>query len=197
MNINSVLNTINQLTAQTQKNQKISTDSEEEVGKVESEVEKLEAFKKEVWDEIESMPWKSSISVSIQITDKAFERMMSDDEFKNKMMNMLREEAVVGRPPIVSCMDRIDENGYSGYSCNDTAVGNARFSVHSKDKDSFYAKKAKKQDNPKDYWEEEYFKKKMDKEIMDEQYEQSLHLKNVFKHKEEIAEMYEKQTIKD
>lgn len=49
-----------------------------------SESEKLENFKKEIWKEIDSMSWGSNISV--QITDSAFEKMMVDKEFKNKMM---------------------------------------------------------------------------------------------------------------
>ena len=40
------------------------------------EAEKMEAFKKEMWKEINSLSWGSSIS--IQITDKAFEKMMND-----------------------------------------------------------------------------------------------------------------------
>ena len=56
-----------------------------------SESEKLENFKKEIWKEIDSMSWGSNISV--QITNSAFEKMMVDKEFKNKMMNIIREDA--------------------------------------------------------------------------------------------------------
>lgn len=56
-----------------------------------SDNEALEKFKKDIWSEIDSMSWGSSISV--QITDDAFEKMMVDKEFKNKMMNLIREDA--------------------------------------------------------------------------------------------------------
>ena len=51
-----------------------------------SDVEKLENFKKEIWNEINSMPWGAN--TSIQITDGAFKKMMEDSEFKNKMMKI-------------------------------------------------------------------------------------------------------------
>ncbi|MBD5494857.1 MAG: hypothetical protein HDR12_10920, partial [Lachnospiraceae bacterium] len=70
-----------------------SVNSMEETGSAQelSEAEKLEAFKKEMWKEINSLSWGSS--VSIQITDEAFEKMMNDSEFKNKMMNLIREDS--------------------------------------------------------------------------------------------------------
>ena len=54
-----------------------------------SDTEKLENFKKELWNEIDSYSWDGRMNISIQITDKAFERMMNDDEFKTKMMNVI------------------------------------------------------------------------------------------------------------
>ncbi|MBD5466073.1 MAG: hypothetical protein HDR22_09725, partial [Lachnospiraceae bacterium] len=50
-----------------------------------SEAEKLENFKKEIWDQINSYPWDSRMNVSIQITDGAFQRMMEDSDFKDRM----------------------------------------------------------------------------------------------------------------
>ena len=54
-----------------------------------SEEEKLEAFKKEIWKELDSLPWNSSVSVSIQITDSAFKRMMTDEDFKNRISDRI------------------------------------------------------------------------------------------------------------
>lgn len=108
-----------------------------------SEAEKLEVFKKKIWKEIDSWPRCSSISESIQITDSAFKRMMNDDDFKNKMMKLMKEDADVGRPPIVAGITWIDENGYRGISYNDSSIGVAAFEAHSKSKNSFYVKKEK------------------------------------------------------
>ena len=105
-----------------------------------SDAEKLENFKKEIWNEINIIPRSSSISWSINITDAAFERMMNEPEFKEKMMRLIREDAGAGRPPIICSITTIDENGYKGYSYNDTNVGNTAYSTHSKDKNIFYKK---------------------------------------------------------
>ncbi len=75
-----------------------------------SESEKLENFKKEIWKEIDSMSWGSNISV--QITDSAFEKMMVDKEFKNKMMNIIREDARGSNMMCGGTLINIDENGY-------------------------------------------------------------------------------------
>lgn len=45
-------------------------------GKEVSDAEKLEEFKKEIWNEINAMPWGAN--TSIQITDGAFRKMMED-----------------------------------------------------------------------------------------------------------------------
>ena len=109
-----------------------------------SESEKLENFKKEIWKEIDSMSWGSNISV--QITDSAFEKMMVDKEFKNKMMNIIREDARGSNMMCGGTLINIDENGYKGYSYmqSHTKEAGRAFEAHSKDKDSFYSKKCKK-----------------------------------------------------
>lgn len=91
------------------------------------EDDKLEAFKKEVWKELDSLPWNSSVNVSIQITDSAFKRMMTDEDFKNRMMSKMHEEASVCRSPIVSSITCIDENGYKGVTYNDYDMANTAF----------------------------------------------------------------------
>lgn len=110
-----------------------------------SDAEKLENFKKEIWNEIDSYSWDGRMNISIQITDKAFERMMNDDEFKTKMMNVIRDESIAAHPPGDTSLTWIDENGYKGYSYIDIEAGHSAFAAHSKHKDSFYTRKATKQ----------------------------------------------------
>lgn len=106
-----------------------------------SDAEKLENFKKEIWNEINSMPRSNSISWSINITGVASERMMNEPEFKEKMIGLIREDALAGCPTIVCSVTTIDENGYKGYSYNDTSVGDEVYSTHSKNKDNFIQKR--------------------------------------------------------
>lgn len=87
----------------TQKSTKsvVSADKTEAASAVEelSEEEKLEAFKKEIWDEINSFSWNPSMNISIQITDGAFKRMMEDSDFKDRMLNVIQKESIAAQPP--------------------------------------------------------------------------------------------------
>ncbi len=194
MSISSILNS--DYSIQTKKTTKQHTSKVEIIDQTQelSEAEKLESFKKEIWNEINAIPRSSSISWSINITDAAFERMMNEPEFKEKMMSLIREDAAAGRPPIVCSITTIDENGYKGYSYNDTNVGNTAYSTHSKDKNNFYKKKAEKQDYT-ELWEEKHLERERQREILDEEYEKRLYTNKIYKHKEEIAKLYEKGTI--
>ena len=109
-----------------------------------SDAEKLENFKKEILNEINSMPWGANIS--IQITDGAFRKMMEDGEFKNKMIKIIREDAVGSNKMCGGTLINIDENGYRGYSymADHAKEAGSAFAAHSKDKDAFYVKKAEK-----------------------------------------------------
>ncbi len=194
MSISSILNS--DYSIQTKKTTRQHTSKVEIIDQTQelSEAEKLESFKKEIWNEINAIPRSSSISWSINITDAAFERMMNEPEFKEKMMSLIREDAAAGRPPIVCSITTIDENGYKGYSYNDTNVGNTAYSTHSKDKNNFYKKKAEKQDYT-ELWEEKHLERERQREILDEEYEKRLYTNKIYKHKEEIAKLYEKGTI--
>ena len=142
MNISSILNS--EYSAQTQKTtKKYTSEVVESIDQTQelSNAEKLESFKKEIWNEIDSIPRSSSISWSINITDAAFERMMNEPEFKEKMMNLLKESAANGRYPIKSSITTIDENGYRAYAYNDPDLAKEAYSTHSKDKDNFYKKR--------------------------------------------------------
>ena len=72
---------INKSSSQTNKTEAYSAIFEGKIAQTEkvelTEEEKLEAFKKEIWKEIDSMSWGSNISV--QITNSAFEKMMVDE----------------------------------------------------------------------------------------------------------------------
>ena len=68
---------------------------EEKVTNIEelSEIEKLENFKKEIWKEIDSMPW--GCDISIHITDDAFKRMMDDNDDKERLLSKMQEDASI------------------------------------------------------------------------------------------------------
>ena len=145
--------------------------------------------------EIDSMSWGSNISV--QITNSAFEKMMVNKEFKNKMMNIIREDAHGSNMMCGGTLINIDENGYKGYSYmqDHTKEAGRAFDAHSKDKDSFYSKKCKK-DELNELWERERLKKRQYQEKADDEYMESLRLKDIFQHKEDIAKLYEEKTVK-
>ena len=190
---------INKSSSQTNKTEAYSAIFEGKIAQTEkvelTEEEKLEAFKKEIWKEIDSMSWGSNISV--QITDSAFEKMMVDKEFKNKMMNIIREDARGSNMMCGGTLINIDENGYKGYSYmqDHTKEAGRAFDAHSKDKDSFYSKKCKK-DELNELWERERLKKRQYQEKADDEYMESLRLKDIFQHKEDIAKLYEEKTVK-
>ena len=159
-----------------------------------SEAEKLEAFKKEMWNEINSIPRSNSISWSINITDEAFERMMNEPEFKDKMMSLIREDAAAGRYPIVCSITTIDENGYKGYSYNDTNVGNAAYSSHSKDKNNFYNKKATNKSNSTDlteYYKKQRRERELQQELRDKEYFQHKEMTEYWNKRQSAAASYE------
>ena len=164
---------INKSSSQTNRTESYSATFEGKISQTEkvelTEEEKLEAFKKEIWREIDSWPRCSSINWSIQITDGGFKRMMEDPEYKQKVMNVLKEDASVGRPPITSSMCVIDEKGLTGCAYM-FGYGKDAFEAHSKGKDSFYVKKATKHQEEKKRLEEEILKKAQEKRAAMEDY---------------------------
>lgn len=102
--------------------------------------EALESFKEEIWSEIHSMSWGAGISV--QITDDAFEKMMKDQDFKDSMMNLIREDACGSHTMCGGTVIRIDGGGYSGCSYMDHAAasGQAAVEAHGKGESAFYVK---------------------------------------------------------
>ena len=153
-----------------------------------SQAEKLEVFKKEMWNEINSLSWGSS--VSIQITDEAFEKMMNDSEFKNKMMNLIREDSRGSHSMCGGTLINIDENGYSGYSymADHAKEANAAYESHSKG--SFYSKKVKNQ-NADDIWEEKLLERERQQELRDKEYFQHREMTEYWNKRQSATASYE------
>lgn len=152
----------------TEKNQTAGTifkDKVESVPAAEelSEEEKLEAFKKEIWNKINSFSWNKCMNISIQITDGAFKRMMEDSDFKDRMLSIIQKESIAAQPPGNVSLTWIDESGYRGYSYIDNDAGAIAFQAHSNDKDSFYVKKAAKKQDYLELWEEKRLQQELQK----------------------------------
>ena len=154
-----------------------------------SEAEEFEAFKEETWKEIASWPRDSRVSEYIQITDSAFKRMMTDEDFKNRVMKLMKEDADVGRPPIVYSMTWVDENGYRGISYNDYDMGSADFKAHSKHKDCGYVKKASNADI-NNAWEKSRICRQEQRAYRKKKYAAEMYLKKYFDGKDELESFY-------
>ena len=171
LGVNSALAGACQYTNKTQKTTTSGANFAERTAQAQesSDAEKLENFKKEIWNEINSMPWGAN--TSIQITDGAFRKMMEDGEFKNKMMKIIREDAVGSNKMCGGTLINIDENGYKGYSymADHAKEAGSAFAAHSKDKDAFYVKKAeKKREYMKLLEEKRAQAKRQQQEMLDE-----------------------------
>lgn len=163
-------------------------------GKTDGEIpkaEKLEVFKKEIWKEIDSLSWGSSIS--IQITDEAFEKMMNDSEFKNKMMNLIKEDARGSHMMCGGTLININENGYSGYSymADHAKEANTAFEAHSKDKNSFYSKKITKKKEYEELLEERWLEREWQRDRLNKEYVSKLQSNRNLLIKEQAAAAYE------
>ena len=154
-----------------------------------SEEEKLAEFKKEIWREIDSMPW--GYDISIHITDDAFKRMMDDSEFKDRMLNTIREDASVSGIKGGGTILNITESGYSGFSWMEGYPGEASagFSAHSKK--AFYSKKVSHKPDYMELWEERRYEREVQREKLDKAYEEQLYLKQHWARKERASAAYE------
>ena len=163
LGVSNAVTGVYQHTGRTQKNTANGVSFTERTAQAQevSDAEKLENFKKEIWKEINSMPWGAN--TSIQITDGAFRKMMEDSEFKNKMMKIIREDAVGSNKMCGGTLINIDENGYKGYSymAGYAKEAESAFSAHSKDKDAFYVKKAEKKREYRKLLEEKRLKQEL------------------------------------
>ncbi len=146
-------------------------------------------FQKEIWNEINSMPWGAN--TSIQITDGAFRKMMEDSEFKNKMMKIIREDAIGSNKMCGGTLINIDENGYKGYSymADHAKEAESAFSAHSKDKDSFYVKKAEKKREYRKLLEEKRLKQELAEKDLKAALERKRLTENAIERKQESGRM--------
>ena len=151
--------------------------------------EKLEEFKKEIWNEIDSMPW--GCDISIHISDDAFKRMLNDNEFKDKMLSKIREDASVSRIKGGGTILNIDESGYSGFSWMEGYVKEGSAGVKAHSKGSFYYKMASHKQDYMELWEERRHKREIQRERLDEAYEEQLYRKQYWARKERASAAYE------
>ena len=59
-----------------------------------------------------------------------------------------------------------------------------------------FIRKSVKKDELNELWERERLKKRQYQEKADDEYMESLRLKDIFQHKEDIAKLYEEKTVK-
>ena len=154
-----------------------------------SEAEKLENFKREIWNEIDSMPWRCDIS--IHISDEAFERMMNENDFKDRILNVIREDASVSGIKGGGTIINVDESGYSGFSWMEGYPKEASTGMSEHSKHSFYHKKVSYTQDYTELWEERRNKKEVQREKLDDAYEEQLYLKRYWERKERAAVAYE------
>lgn len=165
-----------------------------------SDAEKMEAFKKEIWDQINSYPWDSVMNISIQITDGAFQRMMEDSDFKDEMLDVLYRVSLTAHPPGHTCLECISESGYKGFAYLDDEAGEIAFQAHSKHKDSFYVHKAKKKYDINDlteYYEKQRRERELQQELRKKAYFQHKELTEYWNKRQSAAASYEANVIED
>ncbi len=188
MNIISSMESQSSYVSKTSYKSTIRTEYAESVNSM-SEDEKLEAFKKEIWKEIDAMPWNSCMNTSIQISDKAFERMMNDKDFKDRMISALQREAIAEQPPGDTTLIWVNETGLKAFAYLDNEAGHQAFAAHSKHKDSFYVKKAKAKE-VNDAWEQARIRREKQREVREEEYWSKYFANKAFMHQEQVANMY-------
>lgn len=154
-----------------------------------SEEEKLAEFKKEIWKERDYMPW--GCDISIHITDDAFKKMMDDNDFKDRMLSKIREDASVSGIKGGGTILNITESGYSGFSWMEGYPGETKagFSAHSKN--AFYSKKVIHKQDYMELWEERRYEREVQREKLDTEYEKQLYLKQHWARKGRVAAAYE------
>ena len=154
-----------------------------------SEEEKLAEFKKKIWKEIDSMPW--ACDISIHITDDAFKKMMDDNEFKDRMLGKIREDASVSGIKGGGTILNITEAGYSGFSWMEGYAKEGSAGVEAHSKDSFYHKKVSHKQDYMELWEERQHEREVQWEKLNKAYEEQLYMKQHWARKERASTAYE------
>lgn len=92
-----------------------------------SEVDEMEAFKQEIYEElaeIDSMTAASVLTNSIHITEDGFQRMKDDPEYRKEIMDWLRADARDSHKVPFDChvTTTITSAGATSYGISDTAT---------------------------------------------------------------------------
>ena len=135
------------------------------------------------------MPW--GCDISIHISEDAFERMMNDNDFKDRMLSKIREDASVSGIKGGGTILNIDASGYSGFSWMEEYEKEGSAGVEAYSTDSFYYKKVNYKKDYMELWEEKRHKREIQREKTEKAYEEQLHLKQHWARKERVASAYE------
>ena len=154
-----------------------------------SEAEKLAEYKKKIWQEIDAMPWGSD--VSIQITDEAFEKMMNDGKYEDKIMNILREDACGSNTMCGGIVITIDKNGYRGFSWMEFYEKEGKAGVEAHSKNSFYSKKFSDKPDYMELWEKRRAERELRQQELDKEYVDRLYRSRSLMKKEQVSAVYE------
>ena len=154
-----------------------------------SEEEKLAEFKKKIWKEIDSMPW--ACDISIHITDDAFKKMMDDNDFKDRMLGKIWEDASVSSIKGGGTILNITEAGYSGFSWMEGYAKEGSAGVEAHAKDSFYHKKVSHKQDYMELWEERQHEREVQREKLNKAYAEQLYMKQHWARKERASTAYE------
>ena len=161
----------NNYSAYTQSTKTTETEAAEKTSKM-SEAEDMAAFKKEFYADLEKMTNHRTVySWSANISEKAFENMQADPEYRTKILSLIQRD--VGdsyAPRNCSVLIKVgaaskDYSADSWPDCNDSEY-------HVRSWNSFYKRDSKKKDRTKDinerYLEKRTQAKKLQEKILKE-----------------------------
>ena len=115
---------------------------------------------------------------------------MHDSEFKDKMMNVIREDARGSYTMCGGTFIEIGENGYHGYSYMAYHAKEANAAYESHSKGSFYSKKVKNQ-KVDDIWEEKLAERERQQELRDKKYFRQKRLAEYWNKRQSAAASYD------
>lgn len=131
-----------------------------------SEVDEMEAFKQEIYEElaeIDSMTAASVLTNSIHITEDGFQRMKDDPEYRKEIMDWLRADARDSHKVPFDChvTTTITSAGATSYGISDTATTPQW--VNSKAEGAFYRsdRRAEQRKRNNEYVTEERLKREL------------------------------------
>ena len=99
---------------------------------------------------------------------------MDDDEFKDRMLNKIREDASVSGIKGGGTMLNITESGYSGFSWMEGYPGETKAGFLAHSKKAFYSKKVSHKQDYMELWEEKRYEREVQREKLNKMYEEQL-----------------------